>query len=49
MTEEMVLQMLDHRNSDLDDRIKVALDLTEDYALNHGQGVDDAFMDRLKQ
>ncbi len=49
MTEEMVLQMLDHRNSDLDDRIKVALDLTEDYVLNHGQGVDDAFMDRLKQ
>ena len=49
MTEEMVVQMLDHRNSDLDDRIKVALDLTEDYVLNHGKGVDDTFMDRLKE
>lgn len=49
MTEEMVLQMLDHRDSDLDDRTKIALDLTEDYVLNHGRGIDDAFMDRMKK
>ena len=32
----MVLKMLDHRNSDLDERTKVALDLAEDFVLNHG-------------
>ena len=49
MSEEMIVQMLDHRNSDLDERIKVALDLTEDFITNHARGVDDAFMDRLKE
>jgi hypothetical protein len=49
MNEPMVLKMLDHRNSDLDERTKVALDLAEDFILNHAQGIDDAFMDRLKQ
>lgn len=48
MTEEMIVAMLDHRNSDLDERTKAALDLTEDFILNHARGVDDAFMDRLK-
>ena len=44
MDEEKVRQMLDHRSSELDDRIRVALDLTEDFVLNHARGVDDAFM-----
>jgi alkylhydroperoxidase family enzyme len=45
----MVVQMLDHRNSDLDERLKVALDLTEDFVSNHAQGVDDDFMARLRE
>ena len=45
----MVLKMLDHRNSDLDERLKVALDLTEDFVSNHARGVDDAFMARLRE
>ncbi len=49
MTEEMIVEMLDHRNSDLDDRTKIALDLAEDFILNHARGVDDGFMDRLKE
>ena len=49
MTEEMIAEMLDHRNSNLDERIKIALDLAEDFVLNHGRGVDDAFMDRLRE
>ena len=44
----MVLKMLDHRNSDLDERTKVALDLAEDFVLNHADNIDDAFMDRMK-
>lgn len=49
MTEEMVVAMLDHRNSNLDERTRVALDLAEDFILNHARSVDDAFMDRLKR
>ncbi len=49
MDEEKVRQMLDHRSSELDDRIRVALDLTEDFVLNHARGVDDVFMNRLKK
>ena len=45
----MVVQMLDHRNSDLDERLKLALDLTEDFVTNHAHGVDDAFMARLRE
>ena len=42
--------MLDHRNSEeLDDRTKIALDLAEDFIDNHARGVDDDFMDRLKE
>ena len=48
MTEEMIVAMLDHRNSDLDERTKVALDLAEDFIMNHARSVDDAFMNRLK-
>lgn len=43
------MQMLDHRNSDLDDRVKLALDLTEDFINNHARGVDDALMSALKE
>jgi alkylhydroperoxidase family enzyme len=49
MDEDMVAKMLDHRNSDLDERTKVALDLTEDFVLNHAHGVDDVFMKRLRE
>ncbi len=49
MNEAMVMEMLDHRNSSLDERTKAALDLTEDFILNHANGVDDAFMDRMKE
>jgi alkylhydroperoxidase family enzyme len=49
MDEDMVAKMLDHRNSDLDERIKVALDLTEDFVMNHARGVDDDFMKRLRE
>lgn len=49
MTEDMIVQMLNHRQSDLDDKTKIALDLAEDFISNHGRGVDDAFMDRLKE
>lgn len=48
MTEDMIVQMYDHRQSDLDERIKLALDLAEDFILNHARGVDDALMDQLK-
>jgi len=48
MTEEMIVQMLDHHESDLDDRLKIALDLTEDFINNHAQGVDDDLMARLR-
>ena len=49
MTEQMIEKMLDHKNSDLDDRIKIALDLTEDFVMNHAHNVDDSFMARLKE
>ena len=49
MTEEMITQMLDHRNSDFDERLKVALDLTEDLVMNHANSVNDEFMARLKE
>ena len=49
MTEEMIVQMLDHRNSDMDDRLLSAMDLTEDFINNHAQGVGDVLMDRLKK
>ena len=49
MTEEMITQMLDHRNSDFDERLKVALDLTEDFVMNHANSVNDKFMARLKE
>ena len=41
MNEEMIEKMKDHRKSDLDDRTKIALDLTEDFIMNHATGVDD--------
>ena len=49
MTEDMIVQMLDHKNSTLEDRFKVALDLTEDFINNHAHGVGDALMGRLKK
>jgi alkylhydroperoxidase family enzyme len=49
MTESVIGKMLDHRNSDLDERVKLALDLTEDFVLNHARGIDDAAMARLKE
>jgi alkylhydroperoxidase family enzyme len=49
MDEDMVAKMLDHRSSDLDERTKVALDLTEDFVTNHAHGIDDAFMKRLRE
>jgi hypothetical protein len=49
MDEAMVMKMLDHRNSDLPDRTKAALDLAEDFILNHADNVDDAFIERMKQ
>jgi len=49
MTEEMIQQALDFRNSDLPDRTKVALELAEDFILNHANNVDDAFMARLRE
>ena len=44
----MIAEMLDHRASNLDERTKAALDLAEDFILNHAHGVDDAHMARLK-
>ena len=49
MDEDMVVKMLDHRSSDLDERTKVALDLTEDFVMNHAHGIDDEFMKRLRE
>jgi alkylhydroperoxidase family enzyme len=49
MTEEMITQMLDHRNSDFDERLMLALDLTEDFVMNHANSVNDEFMARLKE
>ncbi len=49
MDEEMIEKALDFRNSDLPDRTKVALELAEDFILNHANNVDDALMDRLKE
>jgi alkylhydroperoxidase family enzyme len=48
MNEEMIEKMKDHQNSDLDDRTKIALDLAEDFIMNHAEGVDDDYMGRLK-
>ena len=45
----MVAKMLDHRNSDLDERTKVALDLVEDFVTNNARGIDDPFMARLRE
>ena len=45
----MVVGLLDHQNSDLDERVKIALDLVEDFVTNHAHGVDNAFMARLKE
>ncbi len=47
MTEAMIEKMLDHKNSDLSPRIKLALDLTEDFVTNHAHGVDDEVMANL--
>ena len=44
----MITDMLDHRVSNLDERTKAALDLSEDFILNHARGVDDDMMARLK-
>ncbi len=41
--------MLDHHNSDLDERIKLALDLTEDFINNHAFGVNDDTIAKLKE
>ena len=49
MDEKMIEKMKDHQNSDLSDRIKSALDLTEDFIMNHAKGVDNPYMARLKQ
>ena len=49
MTEDVVQKMLDHRNSDLDERIKLALDLVEDFVNNHAHGVDDSTIARLRE
>ncbi|MFN0096667.1 MAG: carboxymuconolactone decarboxylase family protein [Dehalococcoidia bacterium] len=49
MDEEMILKMLDHRNSDLPERTKVALDLAEDFVLHHADNVDDAMFERLRE
>ena len=49
MDEDMVAKMLDHRSSDLDERTKAALDLTEDFVMNHAHGIDDGFMKRLRE
>lgn len=49
MDEEMIEKMKVHQNSDLPDRTKAALDLTEDFILNHARGVDDEWMARLKE
>ena len=47
MTEDVITKMLDHRNSDLSERIKLAMDLTEDFVSNHAHGVDDEMMAQL--
>lgn len=49
MSEQMINDMLNHRESNLDERIKLALDLTEDFVSNHAHGIDDEFMARLKE
>ncbi len=49
MNEEMIEKMKDHKNSDLSDRTKIALDLAEDFIVNHARGVDDPYMARLKE
>ena len=49
MNESMIEKMKDHRNSDLDERTKAALDLTEDFIHNHANGIDDAWIARLKE
>lgn len=49
MTEALISKMLNHRESDLEDRIKVALDLAEDFIINHAHGIDDEFMARLRE
>lgn len=48
MDEAMIEKMKDHQHSDLDDRLKAALDLTEDFIMNHAHGVDDPYMEQLK-
>ncbi|MEL0064406.1 MAG: hypothetical protein VXA40_06295 [Gammaproteobacteria bacterium] len=49
MDEAMIEKMKDHQNSDLPPRTKAALDLAEDFILNHARGVDDSFVARMKE
>ena len=49
MNEEMIEKMKTHQSSDLDDRTKAALDLTEDFILNHARGVDDDYIAGMKE
>ena len=45
----MITKMKDHRNSDLDARTKAALDLTEDFILNHARAVDDEVIKGMRE
>ena len=49
MDESMVNKIHDHSASDLDERIKAALDLAEDFILNHARGIDEAWIAKLKE
>ena len=45
----MVAKVADHANSDLPDRIKLALRLVECWVMDAGQSVDDALMSSLRE
>ena len=49
MNEEMIEKMKTHQSSDLDERTKAALDLTEDFISNHAAGVNNSYVDRMKE
>ena len=49
MTESMIEKMKHHRDSDLPERTKAALDLTEDFVNNHAHGVDEDYIARMRE
>lgn len=49
MDEEMVSKIQDHEESDLPERLKLALRFTEGWVLYHAQTIDDTLITKMKE